>query len=76
MESELQTGLPATPNLPGADIPLVDTPEARWTAWAIWSAIILVMVLFFVFAAGLDTGLLLGWAVGVIVAAMLMVLGR
>jgi hypothetical protein len=56
--------------------PLVDTPEARWTAWAIWSAITLVMALFFVFAAGVDTGLLPGWAVGIIVAAVLIVFGR
>ena len=57
-------------------LPLMDTPEARWRAWAIWSAISLVLVLFIVFVAGADTGLLLGWSVGIIVAAMLIVFGR
>jgi hypothetical protein len=54
----------------------VDTPEARWTAWALWSAISLGMVLFAVLVVGADAGLLLGWVVGIIVAAMLMVFGR
>ena len=53
-----------------------DTPESRWAAWAIWSGISLLLVLFAVLVAGFDTGLLLGWAVGIIVAAMLMVFGR
>jgi hypothetical protein len=53
-----------------------DNPESKWLAWAIWSGISLVMVLFAVLVAGFDSGLLLGWAVGIIVAAMLMVFGR
>jgi hypothetical protein len=53
-----------------------DTPEARWLAWGIWSGISLLMVSLGVFVAGFDTGLLLGWLVGIIVAAMLMVFGR
>jgi hypothetical protein len=53
-----------------------DTPESRWTAWAIWSAISLVAVLFVVFVGGFNTGLLLGWAVGIIIAAILVVFRR
>jgi hypothetical protein len=53
-----------------------DTPEANWIAWGIWSGISLVMMLLAVVVAGLDTGLLLGWAVGIIIAAMLMVFRR
>jgi hypothetical protein len=53
-----------------------DPPEARWTAWALWSAISLVLVLLAVFAAGFDPGLLLGWAAGIIVAAILLVFGK
>jgi hypothetical protein len=60
----------------GTTIEHVDSPEAKWTAWAIWSAISLVVVLLAVFAAGFDTGLLLGWVVGIIVAAMLIVFGK
>jgi hypothetical protein len=69
MDSELDTN--ASPA-----IDPVDTPEARWTAWALWSVISLVMVLFAVLVVGADAGLLLGWVVGIIVAAMLMVFGR
>jgi len=60
----------------GTTVEHVDPPEAKWIAWAIWSAISLVMGLLAVFVAGFDTGLLLGWAVGIIVAAMLMVFGK
>ena len=56
--------------------PLVDPPEARWIAWGMWSVISLIMVMLGVFGAGFDAGLLLGWAVGIIVAAMLIVFGR
>jgi hypothetical protein len=52
------------------------SPDAKWTVWALWSVITLVVALFAVFVAGADTGLLLGWVVGVIVAAMLMVFSR
>jgi hypothetical protein len=68
MESELDYAAP--------DVEAADTPEARWTAWAAWAAISLFMVLFAVFIVGADYGLLLGWLVGIIVAAMLMVFGR
>jgi hypothetical protein len=53
-----------------------DTPEAKWIAWGMWSGISLVMVLLAVLVAGMDTGLLLGWALGVIIAAMLMLFRR
>lgn len=53
-----------------------DTPESKWTAWAVWSAISLLAVLFIVFVGGFDAGLLLGWAVGIIIAAMLVVFRR
>lgn len=53
-----------------------DPPEAKWIAWGIWSGISLVIVLLAVLVAGFDTGLLLGWAVGIIIAAMLMVFRR
>jgi hypothetical protein len=53
-----------------------DTPESRWTAWAVWSAISLAAVLFIVFVGGFNTGLLLGWVVGIIIAAMLVVFRR
>jgi hypothetical protein len=53
-----------------------DSPESKWVAWAIWSSISLLAVLFVVFAGGFDTGLLLGWAVGIIIAAMLVVFRR
>jgi hypothetical protein len=53
-----------------------DSPEARWIAWGIWSALSLAMVMLAVLGAGFDPGLLLGWIVGIIVAAMLMVFGR
>ena len=72
MESEAETYLPSVSEPPTE----TDTPEARWTAWALWSAISLVMVLFAVLVIGAHTGLLLGWIVGVIVTAMLMVFGR
>ena len=53
-----------------------DNPEAKWIAWGIWSGITLVMVLLAVLVAGFDAALLLGWAVGIIIAAMLMVFRR
>ncbi len=53
-----------------------DSPESKWTAWAIWSSISLVAVLLIVFVGGFDAGLLLGWAVGIIIAAMLVVFRR
>jgi len=53
-----------------------DTPESKWVAWALWSIISLAAVLFVVFAGGFNPGLLLGWAVGIIIAAMLVVFRR
>jgi len=53
-----------------------DTPETKWVAWAIWSSISLVVVLFGVLVAGIDSGLLLGWVVGIIIAAVLIVFRR
>jgi hypothetical protein len=63
------------PNI-GAPAGSADTPESKWTAWAVWSAISLFAVLFIVFVGGFDAGLLLGWAVGIIIAAMLVVFRR
>jgi hypothetical protein len=60
----------ATPNTRG------DSPESKWVAWAVWSSVSLLAVLFVVFVGGFDTGLLLGWAVGIIIAAMLVVFRR
>jgi hypothetical protein len=51
-------------------------PDSKWIAWALWSGIGMVMALFGVFCLGVDSGLLLGWAVGVIVAATLTLFGR
>jgi hypothetical protein len=78
MDSDPGTDV-GSPDISHFGAPLVrytDTPETRWTAWAIWSAVTLVMALLAVLGAGFDTGLLLGWAAGIIVAAILMVLGR
>jgi|HubBroStandDraft_3_1064219.scaffolds.fasta_scaffold2494192_1 hypothetical protein len=60
----------------GTTIDRTDNPESKWVAWAIWSGISLVMALLAVLVAGMDSGLLLGWAVGIIIAAMLMVFRR
>ena len=67
MDSELETH---------PDIELLESPASKWIAWAIWSGISLVMVLLAVLGAGFDTGLLPGWAVGIIVAGMIMVFSR
>ena len=53
-----------------------DNTDSKWVAWALWAAIALAMVMFAVLCLGIDTGLLLGWAVGVIVAATLTLFGR
>jgi len=60
----------------GTSIDRTDSPDAKWVAWAIWSSIALVLTLFMVFAGGMDPGALLGWVVGVTIAAMLMVFRR
>jgi|HubBroStandDraft_5_1064220.scaffolds.fasta_scaffold563524_2 hypothetical protein len=52
------------------------SPESKWVAWAMWSSISLAAVLFVVFAGGFNTGLLLGWVVGIIIAAMMVVFRR
>ena len=53
-----------------------NNPEAKWIVWGIWSGLALVVVLLAVIFAGLDPGLLLAWALGVIITAMLMVFRR
>ncbi len=68
MDTELETNI--------GTVAAGDSPEARWIAWGIWSALSLGMVMLAVIGAGFDPGLLLGWIVGIIVAAMLMVFGR
>ena len=60
----------------GATAEPEDSPEARWIAWAIWSGIALIAVLIAVLLGGMHPVLLLGWAFGIIVSAMLMVFGR
>ena len=69
MDRDLETHI-------GTTIARANNPESKWIAWAIWSGVSLVLALLAVFVAGLDTGLLLGWAVGIIIAAMLMVFRR
>jgi hypothetical protein len=69
MERDLDTQFVTT-------IPAADSPDSKWIAWAVWSGLSLILVLLAVFGAGFDTGLLLGWAVGTIIAAMLMVFRR
>ncbi len=68
MDTDLNTNMAATAQ--------ADNPEAKWITWAIWSGISLVMVLLAVLVAGLDSILLLVWAVGIIITAMLMVFRR
>jgi hypothetical protein len=63
------------PNI-GTSIGRVDTRDPKWVAWAIWSSVSLALALFVVLAGGFDPGLLLGWAAGVIIAAVLMVFRR
>ena len=60
----------------GASIGHSDSPDSKWIAWAIWSSASLALALLAVFFAGIDPGLLLGWIVGVIISAMLMVFRR
>jgi 4-hydroxybenzoate polyprenyltransferase len=60
----------------GAPPAPIESPESKWIAWALWSGVSLAAVLFIVFAGGFNPGLLLGWAVGIIIAAMLMVFRR
>lgn len=50
--------------------------DSKWLIWALWSGISLVIVLLAVFVAGFDTSLLLGWVVGIIIPAMLLVFRR
>jgi hypothetical protein len=51
-------------------------PDGKWVTWAIWSGTSLVAVLVAVLVAGMDPSLLLGWAAGIIIAAMFMVFRR
>jgi hypothetical protein len=53
-----------------------DDPETKWVAWGVWSGLSLVAVLLAIFVGGFDPGLLLGWVVGIIIAAVLMVFRR
>lgn len=69
METELSLNLETPAVAP-------ENSDARWVAWGLWSFISLAMVLFAIFALGIDTGLLLGWVVGTIVAATITLFGR
>jgi hypothetical protein len=60
------------PNI-GTSIGRANTHDPKWGAWAIWSSVSLALALFVVLAGGFDPGLLLGSAVRVIIAAVLMV---
>jgi len=60
----------------GGEIQPEDSPESKWFAWGIWAGISLVAVLIAVLVFGFDSGLLLGWVVGIIITAMLMVFRR
>jgi hypothetical protein len=60
----------------GTTIDAGNSPEGKWIIWAIWSGISLAAVLFAVLVLGVDTGLLLGWAVGIIIPAAKMVFRR
>ena len=50
--------------------------EQQWIAWTVWSLITLMGAVLAVWIIGVDSGLLLGWIVGVIVAAGLMAFGK
>jgi hypothetical protein len=51
-------------------------PDGKWITWALWSSISLVAALVAVLIAGIDPGLLLGWAAAIIIGGMLMVFRR
>jgi hypothetical protein len=53
-----------------------DSPDSKWFAWAIWAGLSLLAVLIAVLVFGFDSALLLGWVVGIIITAMLMVFRR
>ena len=51
-------------------------PDGKWITWALWSSMSLVAALVAVLVAGVDPGLLLGWAAAIIIGGMLMVFRR
>ena len=72
MRTEFETADPM--DLPRS-FPRKDDPDKKWIAWALYTAGSLILALAAVMVLGLDQVLLLGWAVGVIVAAVLTVFG-
>ena len=63
------------PNM-GSTVEPQENPEARWIAWAVWSGLALIATLVAVLFGGMNSVLLLGWAFGIIVSAMLMLFSR
>ena len=57
---------------PGFD----DNPDKKWIVWTVWAFLSLALVIAAVVFIEVDRGLLLGWAVGIMVAALLMVFGK
>ena len=48
----------------------------RWVVWAICAVVTFAAVAAAVFVGEMNSGLLLGWAVGMIISAMLVLFGR
>ena len=70
MDTGLDTNLDAPPAAAGMN------PDIKWVLWGVWAGLSLLAVLLAVLVGGFDPALLLGWAVGIIVAAMLIVFAR
>jgi hypothetical protein len=60
----------------GGNVQAEDSPDSKWLIWGIWAGLSLVAVLIAVLVFGFNSGLLLGWVVGIIITAMLMVFRR
>lgn len=55
---------------------LREDPASRWLAWLRWSCAALLLAAIAVLGFGADPGLLLGWACGSMIAAVLLVVRR
>lgn len=69
MDTEFETPLPR-------GLARSDNPDRKWIVWAIYAMGSLILALTAIIVLQIDSGILLGWAVGVIVAATLTVFGR
>ncbi len=69
MDTEFETPLPQGLTRP-------DNPDRKWIFWAIYAMGSLILALTAIVVLQIDSGILLGWAVGVIVAATLTIFGR